>query len=351
MHGYEVARKVYRDHFKTTTGPVSNSPPWAPLPEAGAIRNVPQTGAAPTAPATLMARTLRRSSGRKVWSTLLSARDWPSYLYIALAGIVFLYLPYQVYQLYRRTQVQATVIDSIASGDPDIREILSLLSGDPTANWVSDKIVEKAEPGRTDYTGFEMLTRSCFIDLRRWREGEASVERRGTAFVRERLTIKRLESSMGSRRITLRYPVRSRDLQIRITNTSIPRTIWHVESAIDYHGEPRNLYEVELDVSHVPIVEEISLDLEFLVPFPVVNGRIDFETYAKTDLASIWILFPHDRPYRHYSLVHYPASRRSAPPEIMQARFTIDHPYGQLIGWSVVNPESDAIYECRFTTE
>jgi predicted acylesterase/phospholipase RssA len=349
MHGYEVARKVYRDHFGTGSAPVSETPPWAPLPEAGAIGNVPQARAASTAPATLMARTLRRSSGRKVWSTLLSVRDWPSYVYIALAALVFLYLPYEVYQLYRRTQVQATVIDSIASGDPDIREILNLLAGDPTANWISDKIVEKAEPAKADYTSFEMLTRSRFIDLRRWRESDRSVERRGTAFVRERLTIKRLETA--SRRITLRYPVRSRDLQIRITNTSVPRTIWHVESAIDYHGEPRNLYEVELDVSHVPIVEPISLDLEFLVPFPVVNGRIDFETYAKTDLASIWILFPPDRPYRHYSLVHYPASRRSAPPEVMQARFTIDHPYGQLIGWSVVNPETDAIYECRFTTE
>jgi hypothetical protein len=94
----------------------------------------------------------------------------------------------------------------------------------------------------------------------------------------------------------------------------------------------------------------VSLGLEFLVPFPVVNGRIDFETYAKTDLAFLWILFPPDRPYRHYSLVHYPAHRKSAP-ELMQARFTIDHPYGSLIGWSVVNPETDAVYECRWTTE
>jgi hypothetical protein len=94
----------------------------------------------------------------------------------------------------------------------------------------------------------------------------------------------------------------------------------------------------------------VSLELEFLVPFPVINGRIDFETYFKTDLASLWVLFPTDRPYHHYSLVHYPASRNS-PPELMQARFTIDHPYGSLIGWSVINPESDSVYECRWTTE
>jgi predicted acylesterase/phospholipase RssA len=299
MHGYEVARKVYRDHLGTASGPVPDTPPWAPIPEAGALRNRTQTRSVSTAPATLMARTLRQSSGRKVWSTLLSVRDWPTFLYIALAGLVFLYLPYEIYRLYRRAQVQATVIDSIASGDPDIRQILGLLSADPTANWVAEKVVEKAEPAKVDYSGFELLTRSRFIDLRRWRQSEASPERRGNAFVRERLTIKRLETAQGSRRMTLRCPIRSHDLQIRVPNSTIPRTIWHIGSLVDYHGDPRNLYEVELDLSHVPVLEPISLELEFLVPFPVVHGRIDFETYHKTDLASLWILFPTDRPYRH----------------------------------------------------
>jgi predicted acylesterase/phospholipase RssA len=350
MHGYEVARKVYRDHFKTVGGPVPDTPPWAAIPEASTSRSSSQARVDSTAPATLLARTLRRSSDRKVWSTLLSLRDWTTYLYIALAAVVLIYLPYNIYQLYRRTQIQATVIEAIASGDPDIRQILGLLSGNPTVNWVPDKIVEKAEPAQVDYTGWEVVTRSRFIDLRRWRENEAIAARRGTAFVREHLTIKLLENSKEGRRITLLYPVRSRDLQMRVTNPTIPRTIWHVQTPFDYHGEPRDLYEVELDLSRVPILEPVTVELEVVVPFPVVGGRIDFETYAKTALATIWILFPTDRPYRHYTLVHYPQSRTS-PPEIMQARFTIDHPYGSLIGWSVISPERDAVYECRWTTE
>jgi hypothetical protein len=139
-------------------------------------------------------------------------------------------------------------------------------------------------------------------------------------------------------------------LQIRVPDSTIPRTISHVTTPFDYHGEPRDLYEVTLDLSRVPIFEPATVDIEFIVPFPIVRGRIDFETYAKTDLASLWILFPPDQPYRHYSLVHYPANRKSAP-ELMQARFTIDHPYGSLIGWSVINPERDAVYECRWTTD
>jgi hypothetical protein len=115
-------------------------------------------------------------------------------------------------------------------------------------------------------------------------------------------------------------------------------------------GEPSNLYEVELGLIHVPILEPVSLELEFLVPSPVLNGRMNFETYAKTDLASLWILFPPDRPYRHYSLLHYPAIRKSAL-EPMQARFAIDHAYDSLNGWSVINPEVDAVHQGRWTTE
>jgi predicted acylesterase/phospholipase RssA len=78
MHGYEVARKVYRDHFGSASGPASATPPWAPIPEAGALRTLTHIGTNTTAPATLLARTLRRSSDRKVWSTPLSVRDWPT---------------------------------------------------------------------------------------------------------------------------------------------------------------------------------------------------------------------------------------------------------------------------------
>jgi hypothetical protein len=35
----------------------------------------------------------------------------------------------------------------------------------------------------------------------------------------------------------------------------------------------------------------------------------------------------------------------------MQARYTGDHPHGSLIGWTVINTERDAVYECRWTTE
>ena len=79
-------------------------------------------------------------------------------------------------------------------------------------------------------------------------------------------------------------------------------------------------------------------------------ARAPFIVRAKTDLISVWMLFPADRPYRTYSLVRYPLDR-SLPPVLMNSRYAIDHPYGSLIGWSVVNPEIGSVYECRWTTE
>ena len=69
-----------------------------------------------------------------------------------------------------------------------------------------------------------------------------------------------------------------------------------------------------------------------------------------SDLLSVWMLFPEDRPYRTYSLVRYLADK-SERPQIMDPRNTIDHPYGSLIGWSVVNPQVDSVYECRWTSK
>jgi hypothetical protein len=62
------------------------------------------------------------------------------------------------------------------------------------------------------------------------------------------------------------------------------------------------------------------------------------------------MLFPEDRPYRTYDLVSYPVDKSEAPNR-MENRYAIDHPYGSLIGWSVVNPEESRVYECRWTTD
>jgi hypothetical protein len=146
------------------------------------------------AAATELARELRGSSRRRVWSTLLDPRDWPSYVYVLAALLLFVSVPLQVYQLYRRAQMQATVINAIASGDPDFRQVLDLLDKDPTSDWANIAIGEKAEPTELDIGAETPRIAGCLICGTGIRRSDAGSS--GPRLLRDRVTsARRLKSS------------------------------------------------------------------------------------------------------------------------------------------------------------
>ena len=178
-------------------------PPWAPIPSKdAATHTLPDARSAGPAIETQLARQLRNSSQRRVWSTLFDWRDWPSYVYVALAFVLLFYLPLQVYQLYRRSEMQQDIIASIASGDPDIHQILELGTSDPTANWVGEEVHEKPQSTEVSYEGLEVLSHSRIYDLRRWHPDEESQDRQGHVYVRDRITLKLLETYDGDGHFT-----------------------------------------------------------------------------------------------------------------------------------------------------
>ena len=350
QHGYEVTRKLCRQQNLLGDTQLPNGPPWAPVAAVDATRAHSATGdrVGPSAE-TLLARRLRKSSQRRVWSTLLSWRDWPSYVYLGIALLLLLFLPLKVLQLYRKSQLQAEVIHAISSGDPDIRQILELATWDPTSDWVCEKIVEKTEPSELNFEGVEILSHCRIYDLRRWRPDEETPERRGHVYVKDRITLKFLDSHSGDRRFTFAAPLRIQNVEFRQPNPDRKGTISRVTGSVDRQGEPRTLYEFEYDLSQVLPEEKVTIEFELIGDVPK-TVRAPFVTHAKTDLISAWMLFPAHQPYRSYSLVSYPVDK-SLPPKIMNERYAIDHPYGSLIGWSVVNPDEERVYECRWTTD
>jgi predicted acylesterase/phospholipase RssA len=355
-HGYEVARNVYRRHLSSEGSQIPAGPPWGPLPDDEGGR--PRRSSRSASPATWISRKLRDSSRRSFFSSLLDLRDWPSYLYIALAAFLFMYLPYQYYELYQRAQTQATVIASVTRGDPDFHSLFSLINSDPLANWTDAQVHEQPEASTLDNSRLEVLTQSRIIDLRGLHRGTEKSGPAGTIYVRERLTVKLPdESDAPDRHIILRYPMQVREARFRATDSFIPLKVSRVIQPVTVSGESRTLYELDFDLTDVSLAEPVTLEAEAQVARSSVRqkyakgvGHYKFETELNTDLVSIWLLFPTDLPYRTYSLVRYP-NDRSSPPEVMQARFMIDHPYGTLIGWSVINPKRDSTYECRWSME
>ncbi len=350
QHGYEVAREVCSQMAGEPCGKPSQ-PPWAPIPgQAPKTRELPNPSSFAPAAATKLSRELRKSSRRRVWSTLLDPRDWPSYLYVFAAFVLLVYLPWQVYKLYEKAQVQATVIDAIASGDPDFRQILDLLDKDPTVGWATIEVGKKAEPTELDYSGVEILTHSRMLDLRKWNPDEAS-DRQGRVLLRDRVTLKLVDLESSRRRVTFRNVLPLEDVEFRQPKGRIQALVSRVQKPLEVFDGRGTGYEIEYDLARIPFGEPVTVEIAALARLPVLlSGRAPFVLQCKTDLLSVWMLFPEGRPYRTYSLVQYPANK-SAPPQAMEPRNRIDHPYGSLIGWSVVNPQIGTVYECRWTTE
>jgi hypothetical protein len=139
------------------------------------------------------------------------------------------------------------------------------------------------------------------------------------------------------------------DVEFRQPSSGLRGIISRVAEPADDSNQNRTIYEFDYDLSQVLPEEPVTIEVELIGDVPK-TVRAPLVTHTKTDLISVWLLFPEDQPYRTYSLVSYPIDGSAAARPMMQ-RYAIDHPYGFLIGWSVVNPEEDRVYECRWTTE
>ncbi|MCI0642020.1 MAG: hypothetical protein L0Y70_23330 [Gemmataceae bacterium] len=77
---------------------------------------------------------------------------------------------------------------------------------------------------------------------------------------------------------------------------------------------------------------------------------IQYEPLARTQEASVWLLFPQHRPYQSYRLISLPKKQTDppTPPLPVDTQYTIDHPYGDVIAWTVINPKVGNVYQCRW---
>ena len=255
-----------------------SQPPWAPIPsDRLTTRKLSKSKSfAPSMP-TQLARELRRSSRRRMWSTLLDPRDWPSYLYVFAALVLFVYLPLQVYKLYEKAQIQATVIDAIANGDPDFRQILDLLDKDPTSDWATIEIGEKSEPTELDYSGLEILTHSRMLDLRKWNPDEASPDRQGRVLLRDRVTFKLVDSESSRRRVTFRNVLPIEDVEFRQPKGRLQAVVSRVKKSPEVFDGRGTSYEIEYDLAGIPFGEPVTVEIAALARFPgLMSGRAPF---------------------------------------------------------------------------
>ena len=205
-HGYEVTKKVCRD-IGLTRDHDDSATPWNPCPgtqQGGELANE-KALASERGPsnATENSRELRNSSRRKVWSTLFDFRDWPTYVFLAVVLLAFVCGPVYVYRLRKHTELLTSMIDSIAMGDPDIRQILDLVEGTVATDWQVAELGELVGDTAAQLEGVEVLSQSRIFDLRNFDPNAGDETSRGTVTAWDRIVVRLNENYDGDRRVIL----------------------------------------------------------------------------------------------------------------------------------------------------
>ncbi len=357
-HGYEVTKKVCRD-IGLTSQQEDSAGPWNPCPETQQAQTLPEekTLVSERGPsnATENSRELRNSSRRKVWSTLFDFRDWPTYVFIAVVLLAFVCGPVYVYRLRKHTELLTSMIDSIALGDPDIRQILNLVEGTVATDWQVAELGELVGDTTAQLEGVEVLSQSRIFDLRNFDPNAGDETSRGTVTAWDRIVVRLNENYDGDRRVVFNGIFPMNVVEIRQPANQPQGEFKRVVESKDYEdksdGAMHAKHEVIFDLSNVPIGERVTLQAMTTATVPLsMTGQLPFFVNKRTELLTSWLLFPENLPYSTYKLVRYPVDK-SAPPIPMDPRFAIDHPFGSLIGWSVITPKEGMVYECRWTNQ
>ena len=199
-----------------------------------------------------------------------------------------------------------------------------------------------------DLKGVEVMIHSRIIDLRRLNLEALNSKDQGLAYIYDRVTLRLTKEYQGDRRLKMSNVFPFKDVSFRQPKTKFPVEISRVVSP-ESNDEDGDFFVYEFNLKNVPVGDPVNLELEFIARFPTIGeGTAPIVMAIEPELVNSWILFPEDRPYRSYKLVRYPKDGSDSP-RVMDSRYIIDHPYGSLIGWSVVNPDPNMIYECRWT--
>jgi hypothetical protein len=117
-------------------------------------------------------------------------------------------------------------------------------------------------------------------------------------------------------------------------------------------GKPDTTWELAFDLSSVPKGQTEDIEIQATIHDIMAKRRerenwIRYRAAIPTAEASVWMIFPVNRPYTHYSLIRYPEADSSSFQKV-DTSYTIDHPRGSIIAWSIINPKVGYVYECQW---
>jgi hypothetical protein len=115
-------------------------------------------------------------------------------------------------------------------------------------------------------------------------------------------------------------------------------------------GERDTTWELAFDLSSVAKGRTDDIEIEATVhDIMAKKGQgetwMRYRTAIPTVEVSVWMIFPVSQPHTHFSLIRYSEADPSSFQKIATS-YTIDHPRGSIIAWSLISPEIGYFYEC-----
>ena len=355
-HGYCVARQACRSRPDVFGPDLPDGPPWDPDPGSRRERQ-PRLRAwrnRPPREETVLARELQQSAARRIWSTLLDWRDGMTYLFLPLMIALLLVGPYLVYRTYSSSSRARQALGLIAESNRDEAKLLELVQGGPvgTVEGLPHRAVDRLEP--PDYRGFEFLSDSHIVDLRRWDPTPSYWTRSGGSQIYQyrRFEVRRVATRDAADHLRLQFSSRSPEHDLRCESKRLRPVLKRaqVAPAAGDDGGPSYRWELDLDFSHVPVGETVEVVLEQvyrgeeLQKSRAGNNSLLHASHGVTRLANMWIIMPDRRPSGQLRLIAYktdqPQERRPVKPtRLFEA---LD---GAVVGWQIIGPDPDTTYE------
>lgn len=352
-HGYSVGRSACRSRPDLFGTDVPANPPWDPMavatatkePSAPPVRSV----VPPIAPVTKQSRSLQISAVRRIWSTLLDYRDWTSYIYVPILIPLLLVAPYYGAKWYHESQIAQRLVESMAHSNQDYGVMNTLLKNgtqEPFEGIPAKEVTELVPP---DYSGVEVMADMRVLDMRRWKtKSRRAMNERTWIYGYRRIRLVKRESTTN--RFVILFRNENPRLEIRPLNPRIPTVLRLLRDTDPSQKQPMHLFEVEFDLSKIPVKEVIDLPVELLVLEPAGDDQqtVNLHVDTQTGLLSAWLLMPNDKRYRHFDLLRYPTETISASEFVAPAQ-QLSMTDGQILAFSLLSAQPGFTYECRWT--
>lgn len=314
-HGYCVARKACRSRPDLFGADLPGNEPWDPIAAPAAASSAPLVSSVmggpvrETAQATRDARTLQRSSIRRIWSTLLDRRDWASYVYVPILVPILTLLPYFIVKSYQRSHRVSQLVESLSQGSRDLGIMTTLLDG-PMKPWPAEPFEELPALEPPDFHGFEVLQDSRILDLRPWNPVSGKDDATSLVYGYRRMKVRKLPENddnhvfrvkllATSAKTTVRFPPQKLQPHLRRSNVETSK-----------NGDQVCQWQMSVDFSKMPAGEFVDLIYEHYSPGIFMergskSASIAIHFQADTAEVTRWFLMPQGREYASYRILRY----------------------------------------------